>query len=90
MLRRRDAAPRRCGAGGWPEVGNRPQRDGEVRDVQGDRATHAAQAGGGPSTWRPETLAVTSGRDESPGGPLNVPPTFASTFRDGDTVRYGR
>ena len=62
--------------------------------MHGDRATHAAGhaagAGGGPPTWRPETLAVTAGRDESPGGPLNVPPTFASTFRDGDTVRYGR
>jgi cystathionine gamma-synthase len=62
-----------------------------------------ARTGGGPDhlgdTCRadrhaepvhPETLAVTSGRDGSPGAPLNVPPTFASTFRDGETVRYGR
>lgn len=36
------------------------------------------------------TLAVTAGRDSSPGAPLNVPPTFASTYRDGGAVGYGR
>jgi len=41
-------------------------------------------------TWQPETLAVTAGRAEQPGGPLNVPPTFASTYRDGGVVGYGR
>jgi cystathionine gamma-synthase len=42
------------------------------------------------STWQPETLAITAGRAEQPGGPLNVPPTFASTYRDGGVVGYGR
>jgi len=40
--------------------------------------------------WRLETLAVAAGRDTSPGAPLNVPPTFASTFRDGGGYGYGR
>ncbi|GLY85600.1 cystathionine gamma-synthase [Actinoallomurus iriomotensis] len=43
-----------------------------------------------PRRWRPETLAVTAGRDHSPGAPLNIPPTFASTYRDGGPVGYGR
>ena len=30
------------------------------------------------------------GRDSSPGAPLNVPPTFASTYRDGGAIGYGR
>ena len=37
-----------------------------------------------------ETLAVTAGRPRTPGLPLNVPPTFASTYRDGGPVGYGR
>lgn len=41
-------------------------------------------------TWRQQTLAVTAGRDHSPGAPFNIPPTFASTYRDGGTVGYGR
>ena len=41
-------------------------------------------------SWDPETIAVAAGRDESPGAPLNVPPTFASTYRDGGAVGYGR
>ncbi|MGH8981427.1 MAG: PLP-dependent transferase, partial [Acidimicrobiales bacterium] len=44
----------------------------------------------GAAPWRPETLAVAAGREETPGAPLNVPPTFASTYRDGDSPRYGR
>ena len=41
--------------------------------------------------WRPETIAVAAGRDPvSPGAPLNVPPTFASTYRDGGPIEYGR
>lgn len=40
--------------------------------------------------WRAETIAVAAGRDPSPGAPLNVPPTFASTYRDGGPIGYGR
>jgi cystathionine gamma-synthase len=40
--------------------------------------------------WRPETIAVAAGRDQSPGSPLNVPPTFASTYRAGGPIEYGR
>ena len=40
--------------------------------------------------WNPETVAVVAGRDHSPGAPINVPPTFASTFRDGGVIGYGR
>jgi cystathionine gamma-synthase len=40
--------------------------------------------------WRPQTIAVAAGRDESPGAPLNVPPTFAATYRDGGEIGYGR
>ena len=40
--------------------------------------------------WHPETTAVAAGRDPSPGAPFNVPPTFASTYRDGGPVEYGR
>jgi cystathionine gamma-synthase len=40
--------------------------------------------------WHPETIAVAGGRDTSPGAPLNVPPTFASTYRDGGAIGYGR
>ena len=40
--------------------------------------------------YHPETLAVAAGRVESPGAPLNVPPTFASTYRDGGAIGYGR
>ncbi len=40
--------------------------------------------------WRAETIAVAAGRDPSPGAPLNVPPTFASTYRDGGAIGYGR
>ncbi|MGH9106531.1 MAG: trans-sulfuration enzyme family protein [Acidimicrobiales bacterium] len=40
--------------------------------------------------WHTETVAVASGRDCSPGAPLNVPATFASTYRDGGAVGYGR
>jgi cystathionine gamma-synthase len=42
------------------------------------------------SLWRPETIAVAAGRDRAPGAPLNVPPTFASTYRDGGAIGYGR
>lgn len=62
-----------------------PESDaGEHRPGATHGATHADDG------LRPETVAVTAGRDTSAGGPLNVPPTFASTFRDGDTVTYGR
>ncbi|HEY5437637.1 MAG TPA: PLP-dependent aspartate aminotransferase family protein [Acidimicrobiales bacterium] len=40
--------------------------------------------------WHPETIAIVAGRDHAPGGPFNVPPTFASTYRDGGTLGYGR
>ncbi len=43
-----------------------------------------------PPRLRAETLAVTAGRSAEPGAPLNVPPTFASTFRDGGAIGYGR
>lgn len=41
-------------------------------------------------SWQLETLAVSAGRDTSPGAALNVPPTLASTFRDGGQYGYGR
>jgi cystathionine gamma-synthase len=44
----------------------------------------------GERAWRPETIAVAAGRDPAPGAPLNVPPTFASTYRDGGPTGYGR
>jgi cystathionine gamma-synthase len=44
----------------------------------------------GRRAWRPETVAVVAGRDSAPGAPLNVPPTFASTYRDGGPIGYGR
>ena len=40
--------------------------------------------------WHPETVAIVAGRDQSPGAPINVPPTFASTYRDGGELGYGR
>jgi cystathionine gamma-synthase len=40
--------------------------------------------------WRAQTIAVAAGRDRSPGAPLNVPPTFAATYRDGGEIGYGR
>jgi cystathionine gamma-synthase len=40
--------------------------------------------------WHTETVAVEAGRDRTPGAPLNVPPTFASTYRDGGAIGYGR
>ncbi len=33
---------------------------------------------------------MTAGRVSAPGAPFNVPPTFASTYRDGGQVSYGR
>lgn len=42
------------------------------------------------SQWRPSTVAVAAGRDAEPGAPYNVAPTFASTYRDGGAVGYGR
>jgi cystathionine gamma-synthase len=41
-------------------------------------------------SWRPETIAVAAGRDESPGAPMSVPPTFSSTYRAGGAIGYGR
>jgi cystathionine gamma-synthase len=43
-----------------------------------------------PSNWRAQTIAVAAGREQSPGAPLNVPPTFAATYRDGGEIGYGR
>lgn len=43
-----------------------------------------------PPSWRPETRAVVWGRDASPGAPMNVPPVLTSTYRDGESPRYGR
>jgi cystathionine gamma-synthase len=43
-----------------------------------------------PRGWRAQTIAVAAGRDQSPGAPLNVPPTFAATYRDGGEIGYGR
>ena len=40
--------------------------------------------------WHAETLAIVAGRAPAPGGPFNVPPTFASTYRDGGDLGYGR
>lgn len=40
--------------------------------------------------WRPETLAVATGRPHGPGAPLNTPPYLASTFMDGGNSLYGR
>jgi cystathionine gamma-synthase len=40
--------------------------------------------------WHAETIAIVAGRDESPGAPVNIPPTFASTYRDGGEYGYGR
>ena len=42
------------------------------------------------SKWHAETLAIVAGRAPTPGGPFNVPPTFASTYRDGGDIGYGR
>ena len=36
------------------------------------------------------TTAVTAGRPPGPGATLNTPPVFASTFRDGGEIGYGR
>ena len=33
---------------------------------------------------------MAAGREQSPGAPLNVPPTFAATYRDGGEIGYGR
>ena len=43
-----------------------------------------------PRNWRAQTIAVAAGREQSPGAPLNVPPTFAATYRDGGEIGYGR
>lgn len=43
-----------------------------------------------PRKWHAETLAIVAGRSPTPGGPFNVPPTFASTYRDGGDIGYGR
>jgi cystathionine gamma-synthase len=43
-----------------------------------------------PKKWHAETLAIVAGRAPTPGGPFNVPPTFASTYRDGGDIGYGR
>jgi cystathionine gamma-synthase len=43
-----------------------------------------------PTQWHAETLAIVAGRSPTPGGPFNVPPTFASTYRDGGDIGYGR
>jgi cystathionine gamma-synthase len=40
--------------------------------------------------WSLSTVAVTAGRPTGAGEPFNVPPTFASTYRDGGEVGYGR
>jgi cystathionine gamma-synthase len=37
-----------------------------------------------------ETVCVSAGRAERPGGPLNVPPVFASSFRTGGEYDYAR
>jgi cystathionine gamma-synthase len=42
------------------------------------------------SGWDLSTIAVTAGRPKEPGEPFNVPPTFASTYRDGGGIGYGR
>ncbi len=42
------------------------------------------------TNWHPETIAIIAGRDTKPGAPINVAPTFASTYRDGGDYGYGR
>jgi cystathionine gamma-synthase len=42
------------------------------------------------TSWHPETIAIVAGRDQTPGAPINVAPTFASTYRDGGDYGYGR
>jgi cystathionine gamma-synthase len=42
------------------------------------------------TNWHPDTLAIVAGRPTQPGDPFNVPPTFASTYRDGGDLGYGR
>ncbi len=44
----------------------------------------------GAKKWHAETIAIVAGRDRTPGAPINVPPTFASTYRDGGDLGYGR
>lgn len=41
--------------------------------------------------YKPDTIAVTAGRPQGPGAPLNQPPVLASTFRygGGDYARFG-
>lgn len=48
------------------------------------------ETGNNPAGWRLSTIAVAAGRDDAAGAPLNVPPTFASTYRDGGPLVYGR
>lgn len=44
----------------------------------------------GKGRLHPETVAVTAGRPDAPGDPLNVPLTPASTYRAGGELEYGR
>jgi cystathionine gamma-synthase len=59
---------------------------GEMADREGERGGDRDA----PASWRAETIAVAAGRDLTPGAALNVPPTFASAFRDGGPVAYAR
>lgn len=52
--------------------------------------TPDGEAAGQELGWRLATRAVTAGRPTGPGDPMNVPPTFTSTYRDGGDLGYGR
>lgn len=58
---------------------------GDPTDATSDDGTTAPSR-----SWDISTLAVTAGRPTGPGEPFNVPPTFASTYRDGGEIGYGR
>jgi cystathionine gamma-synthase len=58
--------------------------------VRSDEVIRNTEVMDEPTKWHAETLAIVAGRAPQPGGPFNVPPTFASTYRDGGAIGYGR
>lgn len=61
-----------------------------ISDADPHDSTDPLLDGANGRAWQLSTLAVTAGRPTGPGQPFNVPPTFASTYRDGGAVGYGR